>query len=570
MSFTLDGRQSSRKVCQDVARSFSIQIDNLCQFLPQDRVVEFAALSPVELLKSTQRAIASEEMIQWHGELITLGKDLKNVEQTTEAETDNLKVLEARQRTQEADVQRLRERDGIKRNIQRLETVRPLVQFTTIRNELTEAKERHKAALDELQELTAREAPSLRAVNEKEEYRNTVKLARESLDKKRTAAERIASSKHDNILSCDRQLKLIEQNADGRKKRLREAKAEIKRLDGIITTHQKELEGGEPQFDLAAVQEQIRELARHRNSIKDEVDTMRSAQTEANTQMVAKDTQAKELEIQIENLDSQTGKQEQKMKHVNPDAWKAWEWVQKHQDQFQKPILGPPIIECSVNHPDVKYADMLEALIQQGEMFTFTAQTPADQREFHRLAKDVYGWKKTNTRCAPDASRFKSPMNDIQMRSSGFEGWAKDYIQGPAAIVAMLCEAANLHRVGICPTEQSKDQFTAAEQSLVSGWVTPKSNYRIMRRAEYGAGATSTTVRDIRKASYWTDQPIDSRIKDEMQANVDALRQDIVVLRRTFDESNIKCDTLATKYAEFQKREVSLHPRRVAIDILTK
>ena len=557
MSFTLNGKPSNRKVCQDVAKSFSIQIDNLCQFLPQDRVVEFAALSPVELLKSTQRAIASEQMIQWHGELTTLGKDLKTVEQNTKVEIDNLKNLETRQRMQEADVQRLRERDGIKEDIERLETVRPLVQFATVRNELAVAKERHKTALDELRELTAREAPSLRAVNEKEEYRNTVKMARDSLDRKRNTAERAATSKHDDIESCDRQVTLHEQAMNDRKKNLRDAKSEIKRLEGIIICLRKEFDQGQPQFDLPALQEQIRELIRGQNSAREEITSIKAAQKEADAQVSAKDKEAEDLQRQIEKLDSLTGRQEQKLKKASLDTWKAWEWVQGHQDKFQKPILGPPIIECSVNNPDPKYADMLEALIQQGDMFTFTAQTPTDQREFHRLAKDVYGWKRINTRCAPDASRFKSPMNENQMRSAGFEGWAKDYIQGPPAIVAMLCEAANLHRVGICPREQSRDQFAAAEQGLVSGWATPKATCRFMRRAEYGAGATSTTTRDLRKASFWTDQPIDSGIKDRMQANIDSLKQDTEVLKEASAEDNKKSTALATKYKDLQAREVS-------------
>ena len=64
--FFIDGKQATLKAVQELVRSFSIQIDNLCQFLPQDKVCEFAALSPVELLNSTQRAAAPPEMLEWH------------------------------------------------------------------------------------------------------------------------------------------------------------------------------------------------------------------------------------------------------------------------------------------------------------------------------------------------------------------------------------------------------------------------------------------------------------------------------------------------------------------------
>ena len=46
-----------------------VQLDNLCQFLPQDRVVEFARLSPEELLKETERATGNSELYDMHEQL---------------------------------------------------------------------------------------------------------------------------------------------------------------------------------------------------------------------------------------------------------------------------------------------------------------------------------------------------------------------------------------------------------------------------------------------------------------------------------------------------------------------
>ena len=40
------------------------------QFLPQDKVVEFARLSPVELLKETQKAIGDSRLFDLHKQLI--------------------------------------------------------------------------------------------------------------------------------------------------------------------------------------------------------------------------------------------------------------------------------------------------------------------------------------------------------------------------------------------------------------------------------------------------------------------------------------------------------------------
>ena len=51
-------------------KSFNIQVDNLCQFLPQDKVAEFAKMTPDELLKKTEHAAADPHLLNWHNELI--------------------------------------------------------------------------------------------------------------------------------------------------------------------------------------------------------------------------------------------------------------------------------------------------------------------------------------------------------------------------------------------------------------------------------------------------------------------------------------------------------------------
>ena len=46
-------------------------------FLPQDKVSEFAAMTPQQLLRETQRAAGDERLTSWHDTLISAGKDLK-------------------------------------------------------------------------------------------------------------------------------------------------------------------------------------------------------------------------------------------------------------------------------------------------------------------------------------------------------------------------------------------------------------------------------------------------------------------------------------------------------------
>lgn len=41
----------------------NIQLDNLCQFLPQEKVVEFTKMSSQDLLESTEKAVSNLQVL---------------------------------------------------------------------------------------------------------------------------------------------------------------------------------------------------------------------------------------------------------------------------------------------------------------------------------------------------------------------------------------------------------------------------------------------------------------------------------------------------------------------------
>jgi hypothetical protein len=53
----------------------NIQVENLCQFLPQDKVASFAAMNSTTLLRETERAVGGQEMVDLHDQLVELKKE---------------------------------------------------------------------------------------------------------------------------------------------------------------------------------------------------------------------------------------------------------------------------------------------------------------------------------------------------------------------------------------------------------------------------------------------------------------------------------------------------------------
>lgn len=248
-SFLLDGQTASKNEVLKLAQSFAIQVDNLCQFLPQDKVAEFAALTPIDLLHSTQRAAAGPEMLGWHDGLKTLRSKQKKLELDNGGERDTLVNLESRQEMQRADVERMRERAEIEKTISLLKKCRPIVAYKE-HYVAAKAMEEDKEKLDaEYAQLKQETEPVLRAVTAKEAYIEELNGARDDRKDAVDDASKITIVKGRLIDEFDTKIQDINGKIEAEKKSGASQRADGQKAQQSINKLQRELDGGAVEFD---------------------------------------------------------------------------------------------------------------------------------------------------------------------------------------------------------------------------------------------------------------------------------------------------------------------------------
>lgn len=214
-------------------------------------------------------------------------------------------------------------------------------------------------------------------------------------------------------------------------------------------------------------------------------------------------------EQRLIDLKSQSGQQEEKLKRLSDHSSKAWEWIKRNQDRFEKHVYGPPIVECSVKDP--RYASAAESLLQRNDFMAFTTQTRADFRTLQRALNQELGLHDISIKtCTVSLSSMSPPVTDEELRSLRFDGWAKDFMDGPEPVLAMLCSESRFHQTAITLRDISDDEYRRMESSNISTWVAGNQGYQVIRRREYGPSATTTRVRQLRPARMWTDTLVDS------------------------------------------------------------
>ncbi len=245
------------KAVLELARSFSIQIDNLCQFLPQDKVVEFAAMTPVELLYSTQRAAAPEEMLGWHNLLKELRGDQKKLQAEHAGDQETLANLESRQQMQKADVERMQERARIQKRVKMLEIARPFAKYREARKAHQEAKQKRKDALASLKDLEAEVQPALQAVNAKQKYREQIEVVIKERKRATERADTAAEGLVTKMREMQEKIKEFERETHAEKERAKSNKDQIAKAEQTINRLRRQMEEQPVELDVSHYAEQI-------------------------------------------------------------------------------------------------------------------------------------------------------------------------------------------------------------------------------------------------------------------------------------------------------------------------
>jgi len=255
--FWWNNKKVSLKAIQLLTKSLSIQIDNLCQFLPQDKVSEFAALSPIDLLQQTQRAAAPEQMLEWHVELKQYRKDQKSLQLHFENDKAQLENLQTRQTNLRVEVDRLKERKEVEKNVKLLEQSIPFVEYRAARTKYADCKARKKDAQKRVQDLEKEVAPIMESVNLKKEYARQIAAGIMDYKKDLQRAERAAQETLASIEGHDAALKDRAAHDDAERAMEEKRRQDLSRIQKRIDSLERDLRAPAVEFDAASFNERI-------------------------------------------------------------------------------------------------------------------------------------------------------------------------------------------------------------------------------------------------------------------------------------------------------------------------
>lgn len=561
----MNGTSTPLKQVQRLVQSYGVQVDNLCQFLPQDKVAEFAALTPEQLLFSTERAAGGRRMIDWHDALNKLRNEQRRIEVDNRGDTETLRNMETRHDAQREDVERMRERVVIQQKIDNMELLRPIVEYRDFCRTYEELKAKQTRLSAEQEQMKKDLQPILQVVDDKKSYAARIGEVRARRKVRLAQISNSAASAKQKVASLQNEIAAIDGKIANERESGRRHKEEAQKISQTIKRLERQMREEPVEFDHAYFNGLLSERRQRKRTLEDSLMEIRSKRDPLRRQIETIKRRISENEQQLKNLDSKSGQKENQLNGVSRDTAKGYQWLRRNQHRFEKEVFGPAMVTCSVT--DLKYADAIEACMQKSDLLSFTVQSKKDFKTLQQaLLKDEKLHDISIRTCPPGSNWKRVPIPKEDIKRLGFDGYASDFLEGPEPVIAMLYEEMRLGATPIALREITEQAYETMVGGPLAQFVSGKTVYQVTRRREYGDAATSTKTRTLRKAQVWTDQPIDMSAKQGYLNEIGSSREELQHLQTQIEEHNNAAKKLEEDAEVLDSEIVSTTPLLILIE----
>uniref|UniRef100_A0A671EF33 Structural maintenance of chromosomes protein 5 n=1 Tax=Rhinolophus ferrumequinum TaxID=59479 RepID=A0A671EF33_RHIFE len=429
-SWFINKKSTTQKVVEEQVAALNIQVSNLCQFLPQDKVGEFAKLSKIELLEATEKSIGPPEMHRYHCELKNFREKEKQLETSCKEKTEYLEKMVQRNERYKQDVERFYERKRHLDLIEMLEAKRPWVEYENVRQEYEEVKLARDRVKDEVRKLKEGQIPMTRRIEDMETQRHNlearIKAKIEELQQALTVKQ---NEEHDRQRRISNTRKMIE-----------DLQNELKTTENCVNL--------QPQID--AITNDLRRVQDKKELCEGEI-------IDKHKERETLEKEKKSVNDQIVQFDNLMNQKEDKLRQRYRDTYDAVLWLRNNRDKFKQGVYEP--IMLTINMKDNKNAKYIENHIPSNDLRAFVFESQEDMEVFLKEVRDNKKLR-VNTVIAPKSSYAdRAPSRSLnELKQYGFFSYLRELFDAPAPVMSYLCCQYHIHEVPV-GTERTRERI---------------------------------------------------------------------------------------------------------------
>ncbi|KFO70159.1 Structural maintenance of chromosomes protein 5, partial [Cuculus canorus] len=544
----INRKPATLKMVEEQIAALNIQVDNLCQFLPQDKVGEFARLSKIELLEATEKSIGPPEMYQFHCELKSFREKERELENLCRDKTKSLEKMKQRIERYQQDVERYHERKRHLDLIEMLERKRPWVEYENIRQQHEEVKQRRDQAKEDLKNKKEMQSPVAKKIQETEEYLKSLdlKIRDKTAEIKDTSQK--CKQKQDALEMKDKQIGEINQALRMKKDEEMDRRKKILYTHKMIEEWKEELnamtvcENLQAQTD--AVNDELKKLQEERANIDSDI-------FDLSAEKLNQEREKKRVLAHLEQLNNIMNMKEENLKVRFRDTHSALMWLRRNKEKFKKQVCEPMMLE--INMKDNRHAKYIENHISANDMRAFVFESQGDMEMFLVEMRD-HQKLKVNAVCAPAESCAESvPSRPIEeFHRYGFFSYLRELFDAPHPVMSYLCSQYRIHDVPV-GTEKTRSMIERViRETKLKQIYTAEEKY-VVKVSAY-TNLTVSTNTSLREAQFLT-----SSVDTDERRQLENQQQDI---SNTLKSLDMRFTTLLERQKHLEHRDNELRQQK--------
>lgn len=559
-TWKLQGETETQKTIEEVIKKLKIQVENLCQFLPQEQVQNFSRMNDKELLLGTMKAAGKNEMESSFQKLIVLQSKLGTVSTNADKDEKEVDKLRNENARAEGEVKVFRERRALKLSMKDLEKKKAWIEHEDQFLVCEDVFKRFKEVKKQYEESSSRFKPLENKIAEGE---SLIRKSQTALTMKRENYNKDLEAANQKLYSAEQQKNKMqtlatEFNAKRNSERKRQEnvhnfKQQIHSLEDDL--EQAKLKARENEPLLKDINIQLRDnFAPKEEAINRKVE---NAKTEGKDIFNELNEQKSKLRG-IEDVDRQRLSQ---LSDHYKDVHDAIVWLRQNRDKFRANIYEPPAIALSVHRKEM--AKYVENTIANRDITAFFCEDKEDMNKFLQYLRNERRLQVSAVHSPPNPhgmtsiEEFPSRVPLPELQQFGFHAYVRDLFTAPEPMIRYFCKNNNVHNVPVGDQRSYdnlgmiRDHFSGAFNVFYGG------NYAIrISKSRYSSNAITQTS-DIRPSKL-LGQSIDQSVADNYRANIAGLEESLGHARRALDAANQELTALKQSRESLMSRKQEL------------
>ncbi|XP_050443520.1 structural maintenance of chromosomes protein 5 [Adelges cooleyi] len=567
--YYLNNIMITKKKYTEAVESFNINVHNLCQFLPQDRLEDFSKLDSKGLLLNALQSIEDQELLETLNKLKDLSSQMTNYEGNQKSLENTIKHETAANLKLETIVNSFQEKKTLESELliilqKRCWTLYTLA-YTQIRDErkkLPYAKDANNKALM----LINKQQELIKKKKSKEfdlkkvvlQNANVVCKILEQVNKKVGATEIYVADMKELKKTCKKTSMKISD--------YREMVASMKQKLEDIKNETLNLE--ECKRKLIELNKKITEIDHSLSPIKSNYESIKSKLKNLTGKMYAID---QELEREKRKEDSKN----ELIRRKFPEMWKAITWLRNCDSNsiFHGKVFEPLFTQIEVI--DQHNAKYIENIVNYRDMIAFVFEYAEDLTTFNKIVKQER-WQKINSISAPPPNFHinDKPNHDINyLKQFGFHKYALDMIKAPPVIRRYLIKNYGLHNIPI----GSKEVINNMQHIPNNIGLFFAGNDQISIRSSSYSGEKITRQSQISNDAQFLIFSVNTNLiqtltqrKEEAKQECDYVEKEQVEVINKLKATEDSREPIYIKKKDIQRSVIKFQDRQKALDKMAK